>query len=299
VSTLLQLPRFISALFESPSVTPSEDENKLARILQIPVEELWNVRIGRRYHYRPFAISKRDGRERHILAPSHHLKELQRRLLHRYLASLPIHPAATAFVAGASVVANAQRHAGQAVIATIDLQDFFESTPAERVRTFFLKHGWRGEALSTLMRLCVYRGSLPQGAPTSPKLSNLVNFDLDEALDELAHRAGAIYTRYGDDLTFSWRTGDIPAYFETAVRREILQAGYQVQARKDWHVYQAAQEPEITGLVLGRDGHIHAPDRIHKQVRKLRWLAWWKRDEKTRAQLRGYDGYLNTPGLKK
>ncbi len=79
----------------------------------------------------------------------------------------------------------------------------------------------------------------------------------------------------------------------------MLSAGYQVQPRKGWQLHRAAQEPEVTGLVLGRGGGIRAPVRIHREIRKLRWRLWWKRDDKTRARLRGYEGFLNTPGLEK
>ncbi len=294
---MLPLTQLVHSLFGGPSPQPSPDGCRLAGILKIAAGELSSLRLGRRYHYRPFTVAKRDGRERHILAPSPALKDLQRRLLHNYLQGLPIHPAATAFMPGSSVVANARRHAGQSLVATIDLEDFFEATPYHRVRQFFLQQGWGGQALSTLVRLCTYRGSLPQGAPTSPALSNLVNFELDDALSMLARRAGAVYTRYGDDMTFSWRSGEIPAYFEPAVRREVMAAGYRVQPRKDWRVYRAAQQPEITGLVLGRNGSVNPPERVRKQVRKLRWLAWWRRDQETLARLRGYEAYLKTPGM--
>jgi hypothetical protein len=221
------------------------------------------------------------------------LKELQQRLLRRHLAFLPVHAAATAFMPGASIVHNAQRHAGQAVIATVDLVDFFLSTSASRVRDFFLRQGWRGIALTTLMRLCVYRNGLPQGAPTSPCLSNLVNVDMDAALDELARRSGATYTRYGDDLCFSWPVEPIPSYFSAAVHRELLLVGYQVQPRKGWQIKRAAEQPEITGLVLGRNGRIEPSARVRAKVRKLRWLSWLKRPDPARqAQLRGYDGFL-------
>jgi hypothetical protein len=281
-----------SPFYKPPLVSPTDGERSLATILEIPVDELPAVRLGPRYHYRPFAIAKRDGRERRILAPSPALKELQRRLLRNYLEGLPAHPAATAFTPGASIVTNAQRHAGQASIATLDLEDFFESTAAFRVRSFFHKTGWRDAALNTLMRLCVYRNGLPQGAPTSPILSNLVNWDMDAALTQLAHRSGAVYTRYGDDITFSWRTDAIPAYFESAVRQCVYNAGYQIQPRKDWQVYRAEQEPRITGLILGRDGRIRVPAHIHWQIFKLRWLAWWTQDKTTLARLQGYEGFV-------
>lgn len=292
----MQLVTLVRTLFGGVS-QPSPDEYQLSYILGVAASELPSLRLGRRYHYRPFTVAKRDGRERRILAPSPALKEIQQRLLRNYLQGLPAHPAATAFMPGSSVVANARRHAGQSLIATVDLEDFFESTPYHRVRRFFTQQGWDGRALSTLARLCTYRGSLPQGAPTSPALSNLVNVELDAALSALARRAGAVYTRYGDDMTFSWRSGEIPAYFEPAVQREVMATGYRIQPRKAWRVYRASQEPEITGLVLGRDGSVIPPKRVRQELRKLRWLAWWTRDRETLARLRGYEAYLNTPGL--
>ncbi|MBN1935648.1 MAG: RNA-directed DNA polymerase [Anaerolineae bacterium] len=293
---MIQLPRLMRILFAPPTDTRAHSPGaiKLAHVLKIPVSELPNVKMGRVYHYRPFSIPKKDGRARQILAPSPALKELQQRLLRRHLVFLPVHPAATAFMPGASIVHNAQRHAGQAVVATADLADFFASTSADRVRDFFVRQGWRDQALSALMRLCVYRNGLPQGAPTSPILSNLVNAGIDAALDDLAQRSGATYTRYGDDLCFSWPTEDVPAYFSAVVQRELLAAGYRMQPRKSWRIQRAAERPEITGLVLGRNGRIEPSRRVRVQMRKLRWLSWWRRSDPARqARLRGYDGFLN------
>ena len=297
---MLPLVSFVRTLLQIPVQSLSEGERKLAQILKISANELPTMRLGGRYYYRPFAVPKQDGRgriyaQRHILAPSPALKELQRRLLRRYLAYLPVHPAAMAFHRGASIAVNARRHAGSAVIATTDLADFFESTSARRVREFFIRQGWRAEALAALMRLCVYNNGLPQGAPTSPCLSNLVNADLDAALDALARRAGAVYTRYGDDLTFSWKINDnVPSFFQAAVRRELLAAGYQIQPRKGWQVWRAADEPEIAGVVLGHDGSIHSPARVRREVQRLRWRLWWKRSDKAaQARLNGYNGFLH------
>jgi RNA-directed DNA polymerase len=289
----LPLPAWLVAPFRTPSATPSPGEQHLAHILDMPAEELASIRLGRRYAYRSFTIRKPDGRERHILAPTPALKALGRKLLHRYLACLPVHPAATAFVAGGSIAVNARRHAGQALVATLDLADFFASTSARRVRAFFRQQGWRGPALSVLMRLCVYRDGLPQGAPTSPCLSNLVNFPLDEALAWLAHASNAVYTRYGDDLTFSWSNDDLPARFEAGVRGVLLRAGYRAQPRKDWRVYRARQEPRVTGLVLKRNGQVSAPWAIRVRMAWLRWRAMWRGDAPTLARLRGYQAFLS------
>lgn len=269
---------------------------ELARWLGVSASLLPEIRMGPRYHYRPFSLLKSDGSERRVLAPSPALKTLQRRLLRQYLSRLKIHQAATAFYPGASIASNAERHLGQALIATIDLTDFFESTSADRVRAFFVQQGWQGEALGALMRLCVYRNGLPQGAPTSPCLSNLVNFELDTELNEIARTANARYTRYSDDLTFSWRVEHMPGDFEAMVTDCLRHFGYSIQLRKGWKVRRAADEPQIAGVVLGRDGRLWAAPEVRTEARKLWWQWWWKRDPCTKARLDGYRGFFEMLG---
>jgi len=265
---------------------------RLARYLDLPEEQVKTFRWGRHYHYRPTVLAKPDGRERRILAPSVELKALQKTLLKNYLRKLPVHPAATAFRPRASIVSNARKHLNQALVLTVDLTDFFESTSADRVRAFFVKEGWHGESLDTLMRLCVYRNGLPQGAPTSPCLSNLVNFEMDQTLADLAQLSGARYTRYGDDLTFSWRIANVPGDFIARATDIFERYGYEVQLRKGWKVQRAESNPKITGVVLSRGGRLQAATNARWQVLKLRWQWWWRRDKQTEARLRGYEGFL-------
>jgi hypothetical protein len=270
----------------------SEQAQRLGAILRVDLRELASIRMGPRYHYRPVVIAKPDGRQRRLLAPSPALKTLQRRLLDDYLAQIPVHARATAFRSGSSIVHNARAHARQQLIATVDLRDFFESTRAARVRAFFIKQGWRHEALRTLMRLCVYQNGLPQGAPTSPCLSNLVNLPLDERLWRLAQRTGAIYTRYGDDLTFSWNCNRMPGDFQHAVEDALHAAGYEIQPRKGWHVSPTSDQPRVTGLVLTGAGRLSIPWALRWRIWRLRWKAWWSADADVLAKLHGYNGYV-------
>jgi hypothetical protein len=279
-------------LLLSPPGTRSDQVQRLAGALAVDVRELASIRMGPRYHYRPFTIAKDDGRARRILAPSPALKQLQRRLLDQILSPLPVHGCATAFRCGSSIVHNAQCHARQTLIATVDLRDFFESTWGGRVRAFFMRQGWDGDALATLMRLCVYRDGLPQGAPTSPCLSNLVNVTLDERLAHVAERARAVYTRYGDDLTFSWSTECVPGGFLSTVEDCLHAAGYEIQRRKGWRVSHIRERPCITGLVLAGEGRVRAP--WAWRWRRLWWrlLSWWWPDQVVAAKLAGYKGLL-------
>jgi hypothetical protein len=269
-----------------------EQADRLAELLGVDAQELDAIRLGCRYHYRPFTVAKPDGRDRRLLAPSPALKRLQRALLTNYLAQQPVHRCATAFYPGASTVLNALPHARSRVVATVDLRDFFESTRAARVRGFFREQGWRDEALRVLMRLCVFRDGLPQGAPTSPCLSNLVNVRLDERIQNLARRTGAVYTRYGDDLAFSWTTDRMPSGFPRAVEDLLEAQGYEVQAAKGWRVSPITDRPVVTGLVLAGDGRLRVPWSLRLRMYGLRWRAWWSAGAEVSAKLRGYHGYM-------
>lgn len=289
------LIRLVSVRMRSlstPVCAPGENMRRLAAILKVDVGELDSIRLGTRFHYRPIAVAKPDGRTRRLLAPSPALKMLQRRLLDNYLAAIPTHECGTAFRAGSSTVRNALAHARQSVIATVDLRDFFESTHARRVRAFFVKEGWRDRELATLMRLCAFRNGLPQGAPTSPCLSNLVNVSLDERLKRLAQKAGAIYTRYGDDLTFSWTGEHATNDFFRAAEEALHAAGYEIQPRKGWRICPISDRPCVTGIVLCGNGRIRVPWDFRWRIWALRWRSWWSADSDTRARLQGCRAYL-------
>src|SRR5436189_3318597 len=161
---------------------PGRSVADLAQRLKMTEAELCAVPI----EYQQFQIPKRSKGVRNILAPIPPLKEVQRQVLRRVIGGLKIHPCATGFSRGHSIVSNALPHVGKAAIVRMDLKDFFPSTPAKRVKQFFEAIGWSSQAADLLTRLCTHKDALPQGAPTSPKLSNLLNHRLDARLARLA-----------------------------------------------------------------------------------------------------------------
>jgi len=180
----------------------------LAKWLDVPEAELREWLSDRPtwtlgYEYTRFTIPKRRGGTRTIKAPNDKLKALQRRILHRLLNPLPMHPAVTGFVRGRSIVDNARPHIGRGVVINLDLADFFPTITAERVTRMFRALGWDADAAAILSRICTSEGHLPQGAPTSPAISNLVCRKLDERLTQLVKRFKGQYTRYADDITIS------------------------------------------------------------------------------------------------
>jgi hypothetical protein len=134
----------------------------------------------------------------------------------------------------------------------------------------------------------MYRGGLPQGAPTSPGLSNLVNRELDERLDSRASAGGACYTRYCDDMVFSWRDWPGPsADFESGVRAVLHEFGYTLHPKKGWRIHERRDEPEITGVLLTRHGRVRLPDRLRRAMRALEHSD----DPRAADRLAGYEGY--------
>jgi RNA-directed DNA polymerase len=257
------------AMRQPPEGTRTVEE--LAGRLKMSVAELKSVPIA----YQQFQIPKRSKGVRRILAPVQHLKTVQRQILRRVLGGFSPHVCATGFCRGHSIVSNALPHVGKAAVVRMDLKDFFPSTPAERVKLYFRFAGWNEEAAALLTRLCTHDGALPQGAPTSPKLSNLLNWRLDARLAGLASASGAAYTRYADDITYSLEA-DNPAairrlvHFTSVIAR---QEGYLVHQREKLYVRRRKDRQVVTGLVVNEQ--VALP----RQTR--RWLRAVEHHQKT------------------
>lgn len=227
--------------------------------------------------YREFTIPKRSGGERRILAPEPGLKALQRRILRRLLARLRAHPAAMGFERDRSIVTNALAHRGQAVVLRFDVVDFFPSTSVKRLQKYFRRIGWNRPATRLLLRLCTHEGGLPQGAPTSPRLSNLVNYRLDARLAGMAARLGAVYTRYADDLTISFAEDDRERvhYMQRFVRRVAEEEGYRLHHRKKLSIRRRHQRQTVTGLVVNE--RVNLPRSVRRWLRSVEHRAQTQR----------------------
>ena len=214
-----------------------------------------SVAAERLRNYRYAAVPRRSGLPRVIEAPKLRLKEVQRWVLREILDRLPVHDAAQGFTRGRSVVDHARRHSGQPAVLRLDLADFFASVSAGRVFGLFRTAGYDPAVAHVLTGLTtnvvphhvwtvihaaaagapvpatfhlgrqLAQPHLPQGAPTSPALANLVAFRLDRRLSGLAAVEGLRYTRYADDLTFSGprlarRASALTAFVGEIVREE-------------------------------------------------------------------------------
>ncbi len=219
-------------------------------------------------HYIQFLVPKKSGGERMLSAPHQQLAAAQEWIFNQILAKLPAHDAAHGFVKGRSIVTNARPHVGAAVVINCDLTDFFPSITVHRVIGLF-KHIGYSPAVATILALLVtdsprrkvlYKSKpwyvatgprgLPQGACTSPTLSNLIARRLDSRLTGIAKKLDLTYTRYADDLTFSSKSSsDRIGYLIARIRHIASDEGFAVNEKKTRVLKQAARQ-SVTGVVV-------------------------------------------------
>jgi RNA-directed DNA polymerase len=230
------------------------------------------------YHYR--VLSKRSGGVRLLESPKSNLKALQRRILSGILDRIPVHQAVHGFVRARSIATFAAPHAGKNALLRLDLEDFFPSFPAARIQALFRTLGYPESVADCLCGICTNvvpravwnnrppeirawyaRPHLPQGAPTSPALANLMAYRLDCRLFGLAKSAGAVYTRYADDLAFS---GDeefsrVAGRFSIHAAAIALEEGFTMNHRKTRIMRQGVRQ-HLAGIVVNRQLNLRRRD---------------------------------------
>ncbi len=229
----------------------------------------FHTESAERPHYVYFKIPKRTGGSRLIAAPHENLKRAQDWILTNILEKVPPEKSAHGFVKKRSIVTNASPHKRQRLVVNIDLESFFPSITFPRVRGLFQSFGYSPAVSTILALLCTeaprmrteWEGKtqyvaasercLPQGASTSPAISNLVCRKLDRRLSGLCRRRGWLFTRYADDLTFSAsreREGQLPVFL-ASVRHILDEEGFRMNPRK-FRIERRSSRQTVTGLVV-------------------------------------------------
>ena len=226
--------------------------------------------------YTTFTIPKKNGGERVIHAPKKELKFLQKKLAdilwECYLESLEsksknknfkIPVLSHAFEKGKSIITNSQMHRNKKYILNIDLKDFFDSFNFGRVRGFFIKDrdfAVSPEIATVIAQIACYQGKLPQGAPSSPIITNLITRILDYRIVKIAKKYRFTYSRYADDMTFSTnrelnsnklRASKELDNFLTDLEEVIISSGFEINPKKT-RLSNNMQRQEVTGLVVNK-----------------------------------------------
>ena len=274
--------------------------------------------------YTQFTVNKKSGGERIIHAPVKGLKSIQKCLNLIFQTIYDVSPAATGFVPGKSIVDNAKIHVGSLYVYNIDLKDFFPSIEAGRIWNRFqhppfnlTEKTGRKELANIITWLCchemevermldnqwqkVTKNVLPQGAPTSPTLTNIICQQLDYYFSAVAKSFGLKYSRYADDITFSSmhnvyqpesaiknKKGQI---FIAELHRIITAQNFHIKESKT-RLQKEGHQQIVTGLLVNEK--VNVPKRYIKQLRM--WLYHWEKYGFESANSFFLPGYMEDKG---
>jgi len=278
-------------------------------IVGLPYEQAKDLSDSVEEHYYSFPITKSSGKRRWIDAPDDELKQIQLNILHEFLYQFSPHSCSFGFEKGKSVKDGALQHQGAEVLLTMDIKNFFNSFNAKSVRDglqFFAEKVFKTKKdteeylneLHCIVGLLTFMNHVPQGAPCSPALTNLLFYVLDARLNDLAAQYGCIYTRYADDMTFSTKNKKLDmAVLKHPITKLVQSYGLgslHINAKKT-RIQRKHKRMSVTGIVINNG----------LSVPRWKWrnfqaeLYNLSRDNKTISltkyqQLRGYIEWIRT-----
>jgi RNA-directed DNA polymerase len=310
-----------SAKLTARSLPVIQTAEELANAMGISVGQLrflsYNRTISKTSHYQRFYIPKKTGGKRLISAPMPRLKNVQYWILQNILKDIPIHDAAHGFVPKKSIVTNALPHVKAEVVINIDLKDFFPSITYQRVKGVFRTLGYSEQVATILALICtdpdcdqieldgeLYYAAgkdrfLPQGAPTSPAITNIICKKLDARVKGLAAKYQFVYTRYADDLTFS-ASGEAAEHTKTllGMLHKIIKSESLTIHPDKLRVLRNGARKEVTGITVNDKPAVNA-----KELHQFRALLFqiekdgiagkhWKNSPHLLPSIKGYASFV-------
>ena len=209
---------------------------------------LKNILKRKRKNYRCFEIEHFNGKIRTVQSPRTYLKVVQWWILDNILAKYEHDDCIHGFVKGRSYYSNAKVHHGARHLLTLDIKNFFPNIKSNQVASVFEGFGYAAGSAKILTEICTLSERLPQGAPTSPSISNIAFSRIDDELKKVSAEAGFIYSRYADDLTFSGQEY-IKKSFYKEVKRIVVTGGFNLNEEKT-RFLGVGDKMEVTGLVI-------------------------------------------------
>lgn len=263
------------------------DSRQLASMFGIRLRKLYAILKSVNSHYTTRKFVQKNGKVRTINEPSVQLKSIQRSINFRILKNLPVSKYAKAYRPRVTIKQNALPHVNKKFLLKMDIKDFFPSITFTRVYGAAFNTCVFPKYIGTLLTtLCCKDDCLPQGAPTSPALSNLVMKSFDEYLGNWCEQNGIAYTRYCDDLTFS---SDKPLFGVYLKAKSMLEnMGFEVNEKKTKFI-SSKNRQTVTGLTVNEKVNVSS---VYK--RELRQEVYYvlRFDPKTAILRGGHDAYI-------
>jgi retron-type reverse transcriptase len=254
------------------------------RDLGCSAKTLYGLSNNLEKHYQTVFIPKRDGSKRKLSVPDLILKRVQRAIANHILSQYPVSSYAKAYKCGSSVRKNALPHIGKEKLLKLDIEGFFDHILYSQVKNIvFFEEKFAPSVRTLLTMLCYYKDSLPQGAPTSPAITNIIMYDFDEQVGAFCQTKQIAYTRYCDDMTFS---GDFDEREVIAfVKKELFRYGLFLKNRKT-AVIPKTKRQTVTGIVVNEK--LNSAKDYKKKIRSEMYYI----------QRFGLDGHLSRVEMK-
>lgn len=206
-----------------------------------------------KYFYRKFNIIKKNGETRTLLEPLPSLKEIQNWILNNILYNYKVSKYAKGYVINRSIKDHVRYHTNEKMVLTLDVKKFFDTISFNLVEDIFLQIGYSKVISNLLTKLCFLDNKLPQGAPTSPFISNIILIDFDNIISNYCSKNELKYTRYADDLAFS---GNIKkTELIKLVRAELNKLGLKLNNDKI-KLMKPNQPQIISGIVVNKKAQV-------------------------------------------
>ena len=228
------------------------------------IKEIYAISNNVENNYKVFKIRKRNGKYRTIYEPNSILKHMQKQILNNVLYDIKVSEYAKAYKKGTSLKDNALVHTNKKIILKLDIEDFFDNISFTNIYNKCFNVEKFPKKIGVLFTtLVTYEGYLPQGAPTSAYISNIVMKDFDESIGNYCSENNIDYTRYSDDMTFS---GDFnPSEIIKIVRKNLYKLGLKLNNDKI-HIVKNSSSQNVTGIVVNEK--VQLSSKYRKKIRQ-------------------------------
>lgn len=250
----------------------------LAHQIGVPLPELQQLANDISNHYREWTkTDDKKGKNRTLKVPDQKLKFVQRRILRRVLNSYALPDGAHGGVKGKSPKTNASEHCGKPLVVTLDIRSFFPSVSHREVAKMFKREFGCGRYTTWLLtRFTTIDGQLPQGAPTSTAIANiLLASTVDRPAELIARKRDVTVTRFVDDFAFSGVKAD--TLINSTARSASIVGLRTWRDRKKLKIMPASRRQEITGLNVNSPNGASVPreyrERVRAAIHQLRNVA--------------------------
>lgn len=240
-------------------------------------------------YYRSFKLNKKSGGHREILAPRKFMKVIQYWITDYFLFRLKIHASCYSYRKGVSIKDNAINHLNNEFIANIDVIDFFGTIHKDMVQKCLIKNKIDIKLATAITEIVTFKGFLPQGAPSSPQISNAILFDFDNKISEACYVIGCVYTRYADDITISGSNRNNVIKMVKSAMQWLNESGFSVNDKKT-RISSKNSRQIVTGILVN---DVIRPTRKYRKRVRAAFDHALKDNDHSKETIYKLSGHLN------